>query len=233
MKLVNISKSYGKLSVFDGFSVEFEENKVTAVMGASGIGKSTLVNIIAGLIPYEGVIEAEGDISCVFSEAALLPNLTVRGNLEYAVKHKLKDKRERDEAIYSVLEAVELGDRAGAYPAELSTGMAQRVSMARGFLYPSRYILLDEAFRGLDTALKTKLERYFLKLLEAEPRTVVMITHDVNEALMLADRLVVLEGNPVKIALDETVSSDKRSRKLSDPELVALSDKFLSAAGLA
>lgn len=232
MKLVNISKSYGELNIFEKFSIEFEENKVTAVMGASGIGKSTLVNIVAGLIPYEGVIEAEGDISCVFSEAALLPNLTVRGNLEYAVKHKFKDKTLRNRAIDSVLEAVELSDRAGAYPAELSTGMAQRVSMARGFLYPSRYILLDEAFRGLDTALKTKLERYFLKLLEAEPRTVVMITHDVNEALMLADRLVVLEGNPVKIALDETVSSDKRSRKLSDPELVALSDKFLCAAGL-
>ena len=232
MKLVNISKHFGELNIFDGFSVEFEENKVTAVMGASGIGKSTLVNIVAGLTPYEGVIEAAGDISCVFSEAALLPNLTVRGNLEYAVKHKFKDKTLRNRAIDSVLEAVELSDRAGAYPAELSTGMAQRVSMARGFLYPSRYILLDEAFRGLDTALKTKLERYFLKLLEAEPRTVVMITHDVNEALMLADRLVVLEGNPVKIALDETVSSDKRSRKLSDPELVALSDKFLCAAGL-
>ena len=232
MKLVNISKHFGELNIFDGFSVEFEENKVTAVMGASGIGKSTLVNIIAALTPYKGTIEADGDISCVFSEAALLPNLTVRGNLEYAVKHKLKDKAERAKAVDSVLEAVELSDRAGAYPAELSTGMAQRVSMARGFLFPSRYILLDEAFRGLDTALKTKLERYFLKLLDSDPRTVVMITHDVNEALMLADRLIVLEGNPARIALDEKILSDKRSRKLSDPELVAVFDKFMSVAGL-
>lgn len=232
MKLTNITKRYGEVNIFEKFSIEFEENKVTAVMGASGIGKSTLVNIMAGLTPYDGYIESEGDISCVFSEPALLPNLTVRGNLEYAVKHKFKDKTLRNKAIDSVLEAVELSDRAGAYPAELSTGMAQRVSMARGFLFPSRYILLDEAFRGLDTALKTKLERYFLKLLDSDPRTVVMITHDVNEALMLADRLIVLEGNPARIALDEKIIDDKRSRKLSDPELIEISDKFMSVAGL-
>ena len=201
-------------------------------MGASGIGKSTLVNIMAGLTPYDGYIESEGDISCVFSEPALLPNLTVRGNLEYAVAHRYKVKLRRSEAIENVLEAVELSDRAGAYPAELSTGMAQRVSMARGFLYPSRYILLDEAFRGLDTALKTKLERYFLKLLESDPRTVIMITHDVNEALLLADRLVVIDGSPAAVVMDRNIDAPKESRKLSDPELQSVSDEFITIVGL-
>lgn len=232
MKLTNITKRYGEVNIFEKFSIEFEENKVTAVMGASGIGKSTLVNIMAGLTPYDGYIESEGDISCVFSEPALLPNLTVRGNLEYAVAHRYKDKLRRSEAIENVLEAVELSDRAGAYPAELSTGMAQRVSMARGFLYPSRYILLDEAFRGLDTALKTKLERYFLKLLESDPRTVIMITHDVNEALLLADRLVVIDGSPAAVVMDRNIESPKTSRKLSDPDLQSVSDEFITIVGL-
>ena len=232
MKLTNITKRYGEVNIFEKFSIEFEENKVTAVMGASGIGKSTLVNIMAGLIPYDGYIESEGDISCVFSEPALLPNLTVRGNLEYAVAHRYKDKLRRSEAIENVLEAVELSDRAGAYPAELSTGMAQRVSMARGFLYPSRYILLDEAFRGLDTALKTKLERYFLKLLESDPRTVIMITHDVNEALLLADRLVVIDGSPAAVVMDRNIDAPKESRKLSDPDLQSVSDEFITIVGL-
>lgn len=232
MKLTNITKRYGEVNIFEKFSIEFEENKVTAVMGASGIGKSTLVNIMAGLTPYDGYIESEGDISCVFSEPALLPNLTVRGNLEYAVAHRYKDKLRRSEAIENVLEAVELSDRAGAYPAELSTGMAQRVSMARGFLYPSRYILLDEAFRGLDTALKTKLERYFLKLLESDPRTVIMITHDVNEALLLADRLVVIDGSPAAVVMDRNIESPKESRKLSDPDLQSVSDEFITIVGL-
>ena len=232
MKLTNITKRYGEVNIFEKFSIEFEENKVTAVMGASGIGKSTLVNIMAGLTPYDGYIESEGDISCVFSEPALLPNLTVRGNLEYAVAHRYKDKLRRSEAIETVLEAVELSDRAGAYPAELSTGMAQRVSMARGFLYPSRYILLDEAFRGLDTALKTKLERYFLKLLESDPRTVIMITHDVNEALLLADRLVVIDGSPAAVVMDRNIESPKTSRKLSDPDLQSVSDEFITIVGL-
>ncbi len=232
MKLTNITKRYGEVNIFEKFSIEFEENKVTAVMGASGIGKSTLVNIMAGLTPYDGYIESEGDISCVFSEPALLSNLTVRGNLEYAVAHRYKDKLRRSEAIENVLEAVELSDRAGAYPAELSTGMAQRVSMARGFLYPSRYILLDEAFRGLDTALKTKLERYFLKLLESDPRTVIMITHDVNEALLLADRLVVIDGSPAAVVMDRNIDAPKESRKLSDPELQSVSDEFITIVGL-
>lgn len=232
MKLTNITKRYGEVNIFEKFSIEFEENKVTAVMGASGIGKSTLVNIMAGLTPYDGYIESEGDISCVFSEPALLPNLTVRGNLEYAVAHRYKVKLRRSEAIENVLEAVELSDRAGAYPAELSTGMAQRVSMARGFLYPSRYILLDEAFRGLDTALKTKLERYFLKLLESDPRTVIMITHDVNEALLLADRLVVIDGSPAAVVMDRNIDAPKESRKLSDPELQSVSDEFITIVGL-
>lgn len=232
MKLTNITKRYGEVNIFEKFSIEFEENKVTAVMGASGIGKSTLVNIMAGLTHYDGYIESEGDISCVFSEPALLPNLTVRGNLEYAVAHRYKDKLRRSEAIENVLEAVELSDRAGAYPAELSTGMAQRVSMARGFLYPSRYILLDEAFRGLDTALKTKLERYFLKLLESDPRTVIMITHDVNEALLLADRLVVIDGSPAAVVMDRNIDAPKESRKLSDPELQSVSDEFITIVGL-
>ena len=232
MKLTNITKRYGEVNIFEKFSIEFEENKVTAVMGASGIGKSTLVNIMAGLTPYDGYIESEGDISCVFSEPALLPNLTVRGNLEYAVAHRYKVKLRRSEAIENVLEAVELSDRAGAYPAELSTGMAQRVSMARGFLYPSRYILLDEAFRGLDTALKTKLERYFLKLLESDPRTVIMITHDVNEALLLADRLVVIDGSPAAVVMDRNIESPKTSRKLSDPDLQSVSDEFITIVGL-
>lgn len=232
MKLTNITKRYGEVNIFEKFSIEFEENKVSAVMGASGIGKSTLVNIMAGLTPYDGYIESEGDISCVFSEPALLPNLTVRGNLEYAVAHRYKDKLRRSEAIENVLEAVELSDRAGAYPAELSTGMAQRVSMARGFLYPSRYILLDEAFRGLDTALKTKLERYFLKLLESDPRTVIMITHDVNEALLLADRLVVIDGSPAAVVMDRNIDAPKESRKLSDPELQSVSDEFITIVGL-
>lgn len=232
MKLTNITKRYGEVNIFEKFSIEFEENKVTAVMGASGIGKSTLVNIMAGLTPYDGYIESEGDISCVFSEPALLPNLTVRGNLEYAVAHRYKVKLRRSEAIENVLEAVELSDRADAYPAELSTGMAQRVSMARGFLYPSRYILLDEAFRGLDTALKTKLERYFLKLLESDPRTVIMITHDVNEALLLADRLVVIDGSPAAVVMDRNIDAPKESRKLSDPELQSVSDEFITIVGL-
>ena len=126
-----------------------------------------------------------------------------------------------------VLEAVELADRRDALPYELSTGMAQRVALARGFLYPSRYIVMDEAFRGLDTALKFRLKRYFLNLLSLNPRTVIMITHDLDEALSLSDRVIVLSSRPVRTALDMTLTSDKRVRSATDPDYLKAASEYM------
>ena len=222
-----LNKSYGDLRIFEDFSVEFEEMKTTAVMGASGVGKSTLLNAIAGLTDYTGEIIKEGDISVVFSEPALLKNLSVVKNLEYAVSHAYPDKKIPEEKLNEVLEAVELADRRDALPYELSTGMAQRVALARGFLYPSRYIVMDEAFRGLDTALKFRLKRYFLNLLSLNPRTVIMITHDLDEALSLSDRVMVLSSRPVRTALDMTLTSDKRVRSATDPDYLKAASEYM------
>lgn len=227
MKITGLNKSYGNLKIFEDFRIEFEEMKTTAVMGASGVGKSTLLNIVTGLTDYTGTIEKEGDISVVFSEPALLKNLSVVKNLEYAVSHAYPDKKIPEDKLNEVLEAVELADRRDALPYELSTGMAQRVALARGFLYPSRYILMDEAFRGLDTALKFRLKRYFLDLLDLNPRTVIMITHDLDEALSISDRVVVLNSAPVGVALDMKLSSDKRGRLPSDPDYAAAASEYM------
>ena len=164
MKLKSIYKSYGDISIFEDFSIEFEEGKTVAVMGASGVGKSTLLNIITGLTDFSGTVETKGEISVVFSEPALLKNLTVEENLRYAVAHAYPDKKQLAAGIEAVLNSVELWDRRRAYPGELSTGMAQRVQLARGFLFPSDYLIMDEAFRGLDTALKIRLRNLCILL---------------------------------------------------------------------
>lgn len=227
MKIVGLNKSYGDIRIFENFCIEFEQMKTTAVMGASGVGKSTLLNVIAGLTDYSGSIEKEGEISVIFSEPALLKNLSVVKNLEYAVAHAYPGGKIPEDKLEEVLEAVELADRKDALPYELSTGMAQRVALARGFLYPSRYIVMDEAFRGLDTALKVRLKRYFLKLSEMNPRTVVMITHDLDEALSLSDRVVVFDSHPVRIALDISLSSDKSARLPTDVDYATAAAEYM------
>lgn len=188
-----VGKKYGEISVYDGFSLEIEAGKITCLLGPSGCGKTTLLNILAGLVPYEGEIRnIPRRISYIFQEERLLPNLTVRQNIRFVL-----GKGARDEDIDSVLEKVELRDKADAYPAELSGGQAQRVSIARAFLYPSELILMDEPFSSLDTALKIRLIDEFIRLWREEKRTAVFVTHDAEEAYMLAHRALILKNGAI------------------------------------
>ena len=108
--------------------------------------------------------------------------------------------------------------------------MAQRVALARGFLLPSDYLIMDEAFKGLDTALKIKLRGYFLKLNAEKQKTVIIITHELDDALFLADRLILLRNRPCEVVLDKKIYSDKRFRTYSSPELKRLSDEYMQMA---
>ena len=228
MKIKNLSKSFGDKHIFKNFNVEFEKGKITAIMGKSGIGKTTLLKAIANLTDYQGEIESDGAISYVFGEASLIPSLTVKQNLSYAVSHVIKDKKVRENAIYDILEQVELGDEANSFPWNLSTGMAQRVSLARGFLYPSNVLIMDEPFRGLNTALKSRLQKYFLKLLSKDNKTVVLITHDVNEALLLADRILVFDNRPVNIVFDESITIPQSERSFSNDGIASIADRLIA-----
>ena len=228
MKIKNLSKSFGDKRIFKNFNVEFEKGKITAIMGKSGIGKTTLLKAIANLTDYQGEIESDGAISYVFGEASLIPSLTVKQNLSYAVSHVIKDKKVRENAIYDILEQVELGGEANSFPWNLSTGMAQRVSLARGFLYPSNVLIMDEPFRGLDTALKSRLQKYFLKLLSKDNKTVVLITHDVNEALLLADRILVFDNWPVNIVFDESITIPQSERAFSNDGIASIADRLIA-----
>lgn len=212
MRFINITKKFDEKIIFEHFSADITEGKVTAIMGASGVGKSTLANILCGLTTYSGAVVSDGKISMVFGEPALLANLTVEKNLDYAVKHVIKDKTSRCEAIERALTAVELYDERKKYPHELSTGMAQRVALARAFIYPSRYIVLDEPFRGLDLGVKRRLGAYLKKLLSEDCRTTILITHDVDETLLFADNVIVLSGSPAEIVYKNEINEDNPER---------------------
>lgn len=181
----NLCKTYGNLTVYDNFNLEIEEGKVTCILGESGSGKTTLLNCIARLTDFSGEIP-ELKCSYVFQSPRLVPNLTVYKNLSLVLNDS--------EKMNAILQKVRLSEKANEYPRNLSGGQAQRAGLARAFLAVSDIILLDEPFASLDLKLKTEMERLFFEIRKADNRTALFVTHDIDEAINVADRIIVLKG---------------------------------------
>ncbi len=182
-KIENLSKKYKKLSVYENFHLTIEKGKILALLGESGSGKTTLLNCIAGLTAFEGDVP-KLKCSYVFQSPRLVPNLTVTENLKLICKDENK--------ISDMLKKVRLEDKAESYPVKLSGGQAQRVSLARAFLFESDIILMDEPLTSLDLKLKKEMADLFLSMWQNDKRTVVFVTHDVDEAVTFAHRIIVL-----------------------------------------
>lgn len=215
-ELRGIRASYNGSPVLDGITLELEAESITVVLGPSGCGKTTLLNVIAGLKePDEGERVGLDDcrFSYAFQEPRLLPWVDCRENAAFALSGALP----RDEALSRVdrfLAAAGLGEAALLRPGALSGGMRQRLSLARAFAYPSDVLILDEAFQAVDLRMKLELMDVFLGLLREEKRTVVCVTHDVEEAAYLADRAVVLSARPARIIESFAVDVPRNERAL-------------------
>lgn len=216
----NLTCSYEQKTIFDNFDVTFEQGKINVILGGSGVGKTTLLNAIAGIKSYEGQIEGcEGGVSYIFQKDRLIPSISVYKNLDLILKGVVKDKAERKRMIEQTAVDLEISDVLKSLPSEISGGQAQRVSMARAFLYPSDVMLLDEPFKALDTALKTRLIKQFAALQEKKNKTVVFVTHAIDECLLLADDYFVFDDAPVRIVLQGKINSKNSERKLTDKAL--------------
>ena len=188
ISIKNLSKSYGDTAVYSGFNLDIEEGKIICLLGESGCGKTTLLNILAGLTDYSGEVPRL-KTSYVFQSPRLVPNLTVGENLT------LIGAKESD--ILYMLSSVGLSGFSGRYPKELSGGQAQRVALCRAFLFDSELMLLDEPFSSLDLKLRISVMQVFLKLRAKKPVTTLFVTHDIEEALYLSDRIIVLKSGGI------------------------------------
>lgn len=230
IRVKNFTCSYEQKTIFDNFDVTFEQGKINVILGGSGVGKTTLLNAIAGIKSYEGQIEGcEGGVSYIFQKDRLIPSISVYKNLDLILKGVVKDKAERKRMIEQTAVDLEISDVMKSLPSEISGGQAQRVSMARAFLYPSDVMLLDEPFKALDTALKTRLIKQFAALQEKKNKTVVFVTHAIDECLLLADDYFVFDDAPVKIVLQGKINSKKSERKLTDKALEETRNSLLQA----
>ncbi|MDE7263215.1 MAG: ABC transporter ATP-binding protein [Anaeroplasmataceae bacterium] len=193
IKLKDINKKYGEQNILNQFSLELPSNSITCILGKSGAGKTTILNMIAGLTDYQGDILTEGKIAYIFQEPRLISSLTVIENLKFVVPNVT------EEDIDSILKQLDILDKKLSYPNKLSGGEAQRVSIARAFLFDAPIILMDEPFSSLDIALKYKLIQYFSNLWNQKKQTVLFVTHNVDEALLLAQEILILnDGKIVK-----------------------------------
>jgi ABC-type nitrate/sulfonate/bicarbonate transport system, ATPase component len=212
VKIDNVKKIYkgrnGEIVALNGVSFDITENEFICVVGPSGCGKSTLLNIIAGLgTPTSGkvfvdnkeVVGTGTERGVVFQQYALFPWLTVRKNIEFGLKLKKLDKQDITEITNRYLDMVDLREFAESYPKELSGGMKQRVAIARAYAVNPEVLLLDEPFGALDAQTRTQLQSELLKTWEKEKKTCFFITHDVDEAIILAQRVIIMSARPGRV----------------------------------
>jgi len=220
IKLIDVSKKFDDLTLLKDFNVSFEKNKITCLFGPSGVGKTTIANIVAGIIPVDkGRVEGIDNslFSYVFQEPRLLKWYNVYENIDFVLKDVYKPDN-RVEIINNYLKMVELSEYKNYKIDALSGGMAQRVSLARAFAYPSHILIMDEPFKGLDNKLKNEMSSLFLKMWSLSQRTVLFITHDVEEAIDLSHIIYTLKNRPVNIVnrliLNNNVNNKEEIKKL-------------------
>lgn len=201
IEIKDLSKSYEGRQIFEDFSLTLESKKVNSIIGASGGGKSTLLNIIAGLLEKDsgrilGVNEE--DISYIFQEDRLLKWLTVRENIEIFI-YNYYSRKEAEKVIDKIFTILNIKDTLNEYPSKLSGGMRQRVNIARALIKPSKVILMDEPFKSLDYKTKYLIIKELKVIFEKEDRLVLFVTHDVDEAIFMEGNIYVLGGRPFEI----------------------------------
>ena len=234
----NVTRRYGELTALAGIDLRLRQDEITAVVGPSGSGKSTLLELVAGLQePDEGTVSVNGAASAAERRQAcsfmpqrdlLLPWRDALGNAALALECQGVRRGEARRRAEPLFERFGLAEFERSRPAELSGGMRQRVAFLRTLLPGRPVLLLDEPFGALDAITRADLQEWLAGMLDAEPRTVLLVTHDVEEAVFLADRVLVLSARPGRVTAEFDVTLP-RPRSVTDPDLASLRRDALEA----
>ena len=241
LKIDNVYKEYqgrsGKTIALNGVNLEIKENEFICVVGPSGCGKSTLLNIIAGLLePTSGTVTLDGKViegtgverGVVFQQYALFPWRTVLKNVMFPLEMEKVPKEEAEAIARKYIKSVGLEGFEKSYPKELSGGMKQRVAIARAYAANPEVLLLDEPFGALDAQTRVQLQTELLETWEKEKKTCFFITHDVDEAIILAQRVIIMSARPgrIKKIVDLDIPYPRTQATKTDPRFLELKSEI-------
>ena len=243
VKIDNVRRVFntrnGEMIVLNGVSLDIMENEFICVVGPSGCGKSTLLNIIAGLLePTSGKVYCDGkevtgtgtERGVVFQQYALFPWMTVKKNVMFGLNLKGIKGKEAEDIAMKYIKMVQLEDFVDHYPKELSGGMKQRVAIARAYAVNPSILLMDEPFGALDAQTRTQLQTELLETWEKERKTCFFITHDVDEAIILAQKVIIMSARPgrIKEIVDINIPYPRTQETKMTPEFLELKNHIWS-----
>jgi NitT/TauT family transport system ATP-binding protein len=239
IRIAGVGKRFGALQVFDNIDLSFDEREIVTVVGPSGCGKTTLLRCIDGLIAYdEGMIEIDGErltapregVAMVFQHFGLFPWKTVEANVGYGLKLAGASKDEIAQKTRHYIELVGLKGFEKAYPYQLSGGMQQRCGLARALAIEPSVLLMDEPFAAIDAQTREILQFELLRIWETRPTTMVFVTHSIEEAVLMGDRVVVLKGRPSKVheIIDVGLPRPRTRATLAEPRFAEVREHVWS-----
>ncbi len=220
----NLSVRYKNNIVLEDISFKVKKGEFLSVVGRSGCGKSTLLHSIAGLIPYTGKIIKNSKIGIVFQDHSLFPWMRVKDN----ILSVLRNDKDKDKKVDEYLELTGLKDKCNAYPDNLSGGQKQRVALARALAFDSGILLMDEPYGALDVYTKENMQTWLMQVWMKNRKTVLFVTHDIEEAVFLSDRIMVLDNKRIQDVLDIDFTRPRQEEIKFDKRFIDLKRKIHS-----
>jgi NitT/TauT family transport system ATP-binding protein len=218
-RIQGVSRSFGSREVLHDLSLEIQHGEFVAIVGPSGCGKTTLLNLLSGFDkPTSGTIVRNGEVRMIYQQDGLFPWQTVAQNIALGLRH-VQSAAARKQQIQDLLRLIRREDFEHHYPHQLSGGMRQLVELARALAGESDILLMDEPFSSLDYLTRLRMRQELSRILAERPRTVVLVTHDIEEAAQLADRVIVLSESPGKIRYQLNIQAP-RPRDPTQPDVV-------------
>lgn len=237
LEIKNLSHTYGNQQVLENINLTVGEGEMVALIGTSGVGKSTLFNIVAGIEPLQageiaifGSRDFVGKVSYMLQKDLLLEHKTVLKNVALPLIIKGIKKAVAYDEARQLLERFGLQDYADRYPQELSGGMRQRVALLRTYLFKHKLFLLDEAFSALDALTKAELHSWYLEVQKELGLSTLLITHDIDEAILLSDRIYILKNRPGQLVAEVVI--ERTNGQLTPDQQAAYKASILESLGL-